>query len=105
MFLKLLQHPSNGFHVLLAFAFGINEDVIEIYYYKNVKLLCQDLIDVILKRGRCIGQSKRHNLVLEVAIAGPEDRLLFVAFPDLHLMVGLSQIKLGEMSSPNLSIQ
>ncbi len=100
MLSKLLQNLLRGLHVLLTFAFGVDEDVIEIHYYKNVKLLCQNLVDIALERGRCIEQSKKHNLVLEVAIAGPEGRLPFVAFPYLHSMIDISQIELGEMSSP-----
>ncbi len=86
--------------MLFALALSVNEDVIEIHYHKNVELLGQDLIYVILKRGRCIGQSERHDLVLEMAIAGPESRLPFIVFPDPYSMVGISQIKLGETSSP-----
>ncbi len=86
--------------VLFALAFRVDEDVIEIHYYEDIKLLGQDFVDVILKRGRCIDLSERHDLVLEMAIAGPEGRLLFVAFSDPHSMVGIGQIELGEPSSP-----
>ncbi len=86
--------------MLFALALSVDENIIEIYYYEDVELLGQDLVDVTLKRGRCIDQSKRYDLVLEMAVAGPEGRLLFVAFPDPHSMVGVGQIKLGETSSP-----
>ncbi len=99
MLSKLLEHPSNGLYMLLAFAFGIDENVIKIYYHKNVKFLCQDLVDITLKRGRCVGQSKRHDLVFKVAIAGFEGRFPFITFSDSHLMVSISQIKLGEKLS------
>ena len=75
--------------MLFAFALGIDEDVIEVHYYKNVKLFCQDFINIALKRGRCINQFKRHHLILEIAIAGPESRLPFVSFLNSHLMVGI----------------
>ncbi len=100
MLLQLLQHLLKCLHVLFAFAFSIDENVIEVHYNKNVELFCQDLIDVTLKRDRYVGQSKRHELVHKVAIAGPESRLLFVAFLDPYLMVGIGQIELGEASSP-----
>ncbi len=96
---QLVQHPSNGLYMLFAFALGVDEDVIEIYYHKIVKLLCQDLVNITLKCGRCVGQSKRHDLIFEVTIAGSKGRLLFIAFPDPHLMVGIGQIKLGETLS------
>ena len=100
MLLHLLQHSSNNFHILFIFAFNVDEDVIKIYYYKNVEFFCQNLIDIALEYNWCIGQSKWHHLVLKMAIAGPKGRLLFIAFPDSYLIIGISQIKLGEMSSP-----
>ncbi len=100
MLLQLLQHLSNAFHVLFSFAFGVDEDVIKINYHKNVEFLCQDLADVILEDGRYISQSKRHYLVLKMAIVGPKGCLPFVAFFDPHLIIDISQIKLGETLSP-----
>ncbi len=97
---QLVQHPSNGLDVLFALVFSVDKDVIKIYYHENVELLGQDLVDVTLKRGRSVGQSERHDLVLEIAIAGLEGRLLFITFPDPHSMVGIGQIELVEMSSP-----
>ncbi len=85
--------------MLFALALSVNGDVIEIYYYKDVELLNQDLFDITLKRGQCVGQSERHDLVLEMAVVGPEGRLPFIAFPDPHSMVGICQIELGETSS------
>ena len=85
--------------MLFAFTFSIDKDVIKIHNHKNVKLFCPNLINIALERGRCVGQSKRHYLVLEMAIAGPEGHLLFIAFPDSHLIVGIGQIELGKTSS------
>ncbi len=90
----------NGLYVLFAFILSVDEDVIEVHYDKNVELLYQDLVDVALKRDRCIGQSKKHDLIFEVTIVGPEGRLPFIAFPDPHLIAGIDQIELGETSSP-----
>ncbi len=87
MLLQLFQYSLNGFYVLYAFAFDIGGDVIKVHYQENIEVHCQDLIDVLLECGYCISQSKRYHLVLEMAIAGPEDRLLFIAFPDPHLMI------------------
>ncbi len=100
MLLQLVQHPSNGLYMLFVLALSVDEDVIEVHYHENVKLLCQDLVDIALESGRCVGQCKRHHLVLEMAITGPEGRFPLIAFPDPHSMVGISQIELGEMSSP-----
>ena len=75
--------------MLFAFAFDIDKDVIEVHYHENVRLLCQDLVDIALEYRRCINQSKKHYLVLEMSIASPENSLLFVSFPNLHLMIGI----------------
>ncbi len=97
---QLVQYLSNGLYVLFALILSVDKDIIEVYYDENVELLCQDLVDVALERGRCISQSKRHHLVLKMAIPGLEGHLPFIAFPDPHLMVGIGQIELGETSSP-----
>ena len=67
---------------------------------KTSSFFCQSLIDIALEHGRCVSKSKKHHLVLQIAIAGLKRRLLFVSFPNLHLIVGISQIELGETSSP-----
>ncbi len=85
--------------MLFAFVFSVDEDVIKVYYHENVELLCQDLVDVTLKCGQCIGQSKRHDLIFKMTIVGPDGRLPFIAFLDPHSMVGISQITLGETLS------
>ena len=105
MLLQLLQHPSNGFHVLFGFAFGIDEDVIEVYYLENVEFFCQDLINITLKRDQYVDQNKNNYLILKMAITGPKNHLLFIAFFDSHSIVSIDQIKLGEMSSLTHLIQ
>ncbi len=75
--------------MLFAFSFDIDKDVIKVHYHENVELFFWDLVDIVLKRGRYVDQSKRHDLVLEMAIAGPESCLLFIAFLDPHLMVSI----------------
>ena len=85
--------------MLLTFAFCIDKNVMQMYYYENVKLFCQNFIDIALERGRYIGQSKRHYLVLEIINIGPEGYFLFIAFSNPHFMVGNSHIKLGVMPS------
>ncbi len=97
---QLVQHLLNGLSVLFALVLSVDGDVIEVHYLKNIELLCQDLVDVTLKYGRCVSQSKKHDLIFEVNIAGPEGRLPFIAFLDPHLMVSIGQIELSETSSP-----
>ena len=86
--------------MFFSLGFGIDEDVIKIYYYENVKLFYKNLVNVALERSRCVGQSKKYHLILEMAIAGPEDCFSFISFFDLHPIIGIGQIELGETSSP-----
>ena len=85
--------------MLFTLVFSVDEDIIEVYYHKNVELFCQDLVDIALEGGWCIGLSERHNLVLKVAIASFKGRFLFISFPDPHSIVNISQIKLGKLLS------
>ena len=85
----MLQHLLYGFHVFFALALSVDEDVIEVHYHKNVEFFGQDLVDVALESGWYVGQSKRYILVIKVAIAGSEGRLLFVDFSNSHSMIGI----------------
>ncbi len=49
MFLQLIQHSLNSFHVLFPLTLSINENVIEVHNNKDIKFLYQDLIDIALK--------------------------------------------------------
>ena len=75
--------------MLFALIFSVDEDVIKVYYHKNVKLLYQNLIDIALEYDWCIDKSERYDLVLEMAIAGLESHLPFISFPDPHSIVGI----------------
>ena len=59
VFLQFLENPSNGVDVKLAWVVGIDEDVIKVNNDKNIEFLCQDLINIALKAGWCVGQPKR----------------------------------------------
>ena len=49
-------------------------------------------------RGHVI--TKKHYLVLKMTTTAPENRLLFIVFPDPYLIIDIDEIKLGETSSP-----
>ena len=53
--LQLIYYSSNGFYVFFSFVLSIYKDIIKVHNYKNVKLLCKYLIDIILKCGWGIG--------------------------------------------------
>ncbi len=96
---QLIQHLSNDLYMLFVLALSVDKDVIEIHYHENVELHGQDLVNITQKRGRYVGQSERHDLVLKMTIAGPEGRFPFIAFFDPYLIVGIGQIELGETLS------
>ena len=75
--------------MLFAFIFDIEEDVIKVYYYKNVEFLYQDFIDIALKRGQYVDQSKKYHLLLQMTITTPECYLLFIVFPNPYLIVNI----------------
>ena len=85
--------------MLYFFVFGANKDVIKVYYHKNVKLLCWNLVNIALECGQCIDQSKKYYLVFKIAIAGPESGFPFIVFPNPHSIVSIGQIKLGKTLS------
>ena len=96
VFLQFLENPSNGIDVSLAWVFGIDEDVIEVNNDKNIEFLGQDLINISLEADRCVGQPKKHYLVLKVAVSSLESRLPFIALFYPHFMVSTHEVELGE---------
>ena len=85
--------------MFFSLVFGIDEDVIKVYYHKNIELFYQNLINVALKCSRYIDQCKKHYLILEIIVAGFESHFSFISFSDLHLIIDLSQVKLGKIPS------
>ena len=75
--------------MLFFFVFGIDKDVIKIYYYKDIKLLYSNRVDIALKTGQYVDQSKRYDLIFEVAIVGLKYCLLFITFFKSYLIVGI----------------
>ena len=65
---QFFKNLSNGIDVSLALVLGIDKDVIKVNKNKDIKFLGQDLVNIALEAGRCVGQTKKHYLVLEVAI-------------------------------------
>ena len=79
--------------MFFSLVFGVDKDVIKIYYHKNVEFFRKNSINIVLECGRYVDQSKKYYLILEMAITGPKSRFLFIIFFDLHLMVGIGQVK------------
>ena len=79
----------DSFDIFFSLVFGINEDVIKVYYHKNVKLFYWNLIDIVFEYNRYICQSKRYHLVLEMAVAGPKSHLLFIVLFYSYLIISI----------------
>lgn len=74
----------------MAYHFNIDQDIVKIYYDKDVELFSKDLIDVTLKTCRSIRKSKKHVLVLEIAVLDTKNSLLFVTLSNPHHVLGTS---------------
>lgn len=44
---EVLKDSSNCFDVTLAWILGIDQDVVKVYNDKDIKLLCQDIVNVV----------------------------------------------------------
>lgn len=71
----------------LSKIFGVYQNIIQIYYNKDVKVPNQNLIDKILKTYQSIKQAKKHHIIFKMAVLGPKFSLPFIAFFDLHSIV------------------
>ena len=49
-----IQHLLHGLYLALAFIFEINKDVIKVNNNKNIKLLSQNPIDIVLEAGQSV---------------------------------------------------
>ena len=52
---QFLKNPSNGVNVSLAWVLGVNKDVIKVNNDKDIEFLGQDLVNIVLEAGRCVG--------------------------------------------------
>lgn len=49
MLLELLYNPLYSVHMWLAGVLGIDQDIVEVYYHKDIKFFDKNLIDVSLE--------------------------------------------------------
>ncbi len=74
---------------------GINEDVIKVYDYGNIKHVSENIIHEALECRRSIGESKRHDTPFKGAVAGPEGCFPFITFGNTYEMISMSEIQFG----------
>ena len=84
----------------LAYFFSVDQDVIQIYYDKDVKFFNEDFIDIVLKTSQSVGEPKKHNLIFEVAVPSIKSSLLFVVFSNSYLEVSISQVQPSKLLGP-----
>ena len=89
---QVLKYQLHRIDMTLTWILGVNQDAVQVDDDKDVKLLGQDFIDVALEGGKSIGETKRHNLILEVIIPGLKSRLPLIIFSDSHSMICVRQI-------------
>ena len=79
-----------------SFVFSINENIIQIYNNKDIKLFHEDLIDIALEGCRSIGQSKKQYLILKVTISGPESSFLLISIANSYPVIRTGKVELGK---------
>ena len=88
-----------------SLVFGVNGDIIQIHNDKDIEFFRKDFIDVALKYYWSIGQSKKHYLILKVAVSGPESSLPLISFANSYPMVGTGEVELDKLLYLPQSIQ
>ena len=73
----------------------VNEDVVKVYNYGNVKHVSENIVHEALERHGSIGESKRHDTPFKVAVVGPEGCFPFITFSYAYEMISMSEIKFG----------
>lgn len=58
----------HNFNIELSKIFNINQNIVNIYYNKNVKFFCKDLVNKVLETGISIKKLTKHNLIFKVLI-------------------------------------
>ena len=97
MFPEFSKKLPNGFYMILASVFGINQDVIEVYNNKNIKFFCYDSIDIALKASKGVRRTKRYDLVLKIAVLHLKDYFPLVILSNSHSMIYVYQVQLSKV--------
>ena len=69
---------------------GIDEDVVKVYDYGNVKHVSKNIVQEALEHCRSVGEPKRHDTPFKGAITGPEGCFPFIAFSYAYKMISMS---------------
>ena len=91
----MLLEVSENFSDMASVFFlgvGVDEYVIKVYQYTNIKQVAKDIIHEVLESGGCIGESERHYTPFEGAVVSLESHLPCVVLLDLDQMVGMPEV-------------
>ena len=79
--MMLLEASENFSDMASVFFLGVQVDeyVIEVHQYTNIKQVAKDIIHEALESSRCVGESERHYTPFEGAVTSLESRLPFAA--------------------------
>ena len=80
---------------MLLWIIGVYQDIIQVYYYRDVNHVGKDVVHEHLETRRGIGEPLGHHQPLERPVPGPEGGLPFIAIGDADKVVGMSQVDLG----------
>ena len=84
IFSELVQNSAYNLNMRLSGIFDINQDIIQVYNNKDIKLLSQYLINVFLEGGWSIRYAKKHDLIFEMTVSSFERYFLFIVFTNSH---------------------
>ena len=73
----------------------VHQDVIQVYNYRGVNHISEDVIHEPLEPHRGLGGPLRHYKPLERPVSGLEGGFPFVAISDTDEVVGMLQVNLG----------
>ena len=60
----------------------VDQYVVQVDYYRDVKHIREDVIHEMLEGGRCICKSEKHNVPFEGAVVGAKHCFPFIAIGD-----------------------
>lgn len=70
--MELIKGPAYSLNMWLAKVFDIDQNIVQIYNDKDIKLLYKNLIDIVLKVSKSIRKSKKYDLVLKIVVLSPK---------------------------------
>lgn len=93
----MFEDLLNKIHTVCFIGINHNND-------KYTKLFCYNLVNIILKTGWYIKQTKRYYLILVIIILNPIHYLLFIFLLNLYPILQISQVELYKVLSLTQSI-